>query len=649
MPIRTGKFGGPGHARRGDGRAWPVFVVLLAAALVPAGCVLWFMSAAMRNEELAMRQRVVDAYRQNLILVKDAVEADWAARQRAIDQAARLPAPETFGTLVNGEVADGAVVFDDDDGGVAYPADAAAATVEWEPDERWDQADELEAAGEYVRAAEAYARIAQGSEGLTSKAMALQAQARALVRGGVVKEAVVILRLLGGPEYREARDETGRLIGPAALLHALRVMPRQQREWGPLADQLSTRLEDYSGPAMSSAQRRLLMGELKDVAGTVLSALGGEELTAAHVKAIRPGRGGGLRRSGTGVLELRSADGCVVALYRPETVTGTVWPTIGQARVELLDPVAWGKAGEPVVSMPTGGVLQGWRLAVYESAGARAAGRGRAALYLWTGAAGVIVTAGIALAAGRYVSRQMAVTRLKNDLIATVSHELKTPVASTRMLVETLLEEPKELSGRVKEYLELIARENQRLSRLIENFLTFSRMERNKRAFEMAAVDLREVVRLAAEAVAERFGGPGCGLEVSTPEEPVVVRGDRDALVTAAVNLLDNAHKYTGERKEVGVTVLERGGEAVIEVRDNGIGLSGTAMRRVFDRFYQVDQTLSRKTGGCGLGLSIVKFIAEAHGGTVGVESRPGAGSRFTIRVPVMATVREETLNVGGR
>ena len=203
-----------------------------------------------------------------------------------------------------------------------------------------------------------------------------------------------------------------------------------------------------------------------------------------------------------------------------------------------------------------------------------------------------------------------------------------------RVLVDTLLEGRCPDARQSEEYLRLIARENQRLSRLIDNFLTFSRMERNKRTFELAAVDLADVVQMAADPIHERFASPLCRLNLDVPAQLPAIIGDRDALVTVILNLLDNAYKYTPDEKHIRLRAYPDGDCVCLEVSDNGIGMSRRAMRRIFDRFYQVDQTLSRKAGGCGLGLSIVKFIVEAHGGRIDVVSQLSVGSAFTVRLP---------------
>jgi signal transduction histidine kinase len=249
-------------------------------------------------------------------------------------------------------------------------------------------------------------------------------------------------------------------------------------------------------------------------------------------------------------------------------------------------------------------------------------------IYLW---AGVITSAGMAMLAllvAGYLRRQIRLTRLKNDLIATVSHELKTPLSSMRLLVDTLLAGRYQNEQQILDYLQLISRENTRLSNLIDNFLAFSRMERKKTTFERSSIRAEEIVKAAVEAVADRAEAPGCRLEVSLAPELPSIRGDRDALVTVRVNLLDNALKYTSEPKIIRLRCTASNGWVSIEVEDNGIGFSPRDAKRIFERFYQVDESLSRRAGGCGLGLSIVEFIVTAHGGTVAARGEPGGWRR---------------------
>ncbi len=237
--------------------------------------------------------------------------------------------------------------------------------------------------------------------------------------------------------------------------------------------------------------------------------------------------------------------------------------------------------------------------------------------------------------------RQMRISRLKNDLVATVSHELKTPLAAMRLLVDTLLSQQEQLEPspeRAREYLQLIAQENMRLSRLIDNFLTFSRMERGKRQWAFETLRPEEIVRRAVDAMQERLNEPVCEFEVTIEPDLPDVRGDADALVTVLVNLLDNACKYSGPRKQIGLRAFSHDGRLCFAVQDDGVGLSARQKARVFERFYQADQQLSRTAGGCDLGLSIVQGIVTAHGGTIDVQSQPGKGSTFVVSLPSCAS-----------
>jgi signal transduction histidine kinase len=282
-------------------------------------------------------------------------------------------------------------------------------------------------------------------------------------------------------------------------------------------------------------------------------------------------------------------------------------------------------------------MLPGWQISfsLLDAKVSDDAARSRRAAYLWVGFLAVAAMAVAGLIAVQTFRRQWRLARMKTDLVATVSHELKTPLASMRVLVDALLEENKFEPTKTRDYLELIAGENQRLSRLIGNFLTFSRIERNRQRFEFAETRPEEVVQTAVHAMRERLQAPACQLEIDVEEGLPALRADRDALVTVLLNLLDNAHKYTPRDRRIVVRAYREGSNVVFAVKDNGIGIAAREQKRIFRRFYQVDRRLARETGGCGLGLSIVDFIVRAHGGEVRVESQPGAGSTFRVLTPL--------------
>jgi signal transduction histidine kinase len=180
---------------------------------------------------------------------------------------------------------------------------------------------------------------------------------------------------------------------------------------------------------------------------------------------------------------------------------------------------------------------------------------------------------------------------------------------------------------------------------LIDNFLTFSRMERNKQAFEMLEASPALIAKRAAEAVRTKLEQGHCAFDIAVDENLPAVQADQDAMVTALINLLDNSYKYSYDDKQIKLSVYAEVGSVCFRVADNGIGMSRRAIRKIFERFYQADQTLSRRSQGCGLGLSIVKFIVDAHNGSINLESKPKKGSVFTIKLPA---VENEKINGNG-
>ncbi len=628
---------------------WPVLGVLLPAVLVPTGCLLWFMNLAVRNESLAVRQRLTDVYREGLLAARDTIERQCEAIAACEVEADVATPAERFARIVAAGLVD-SVVIRDASGAALYPSAWSPASLPAGPDPDLLQAAErLQQQGDdHAHAAETCAAIARDAPDINTRAAALQAQARCLLRAGHRDQALSILtERFASPELQDASDTTGRLIAPAAHLLALQLIADPDSDtFRNIADRLAgTWLNDYRRP-MPASQRCFLMHALQQVdpGRHDLPTLPAEDLAMQYLETEQPAAEPGrfIRTALPGVWHMAGGDGTAVVLLQQERFVSRLESVIRPrdlpgmrlgVRPPGLDPVQ----PEPLLTSAAGEMLPGWTLDVrltdpdlFAAESSR-----RRALYLWTGGAGIALIAILAAGVAGFVSRQMRLTRLKNDLIATVTHELKTPLASMRMLVDTLLEGRYRDRLQVSEYLQLIAAENLRLSRLIDNFLTFSRMERSKRAFEFRPVRIEQVVDAAARAMADRFAGPDCRLDLRVEPDLPEVHGDPDALTTVVLNLLDNAWKYTGDCKCVTIRAAARDSRVVIDVQDNGVGIPPRAQRRIFERFYQVDRSLSRGVGGCGLGLSIVRFIVAAHGGAVSVASQPGQGSTFTVTLPI--------------
>jgi signal transduction histidine kinase len=237
----------------------------------------------------------------------------------------------------------------------------------------------------------------------------------------------------------------------------------------------------------------------------------------------------------------------------------------------------------------------------------------------------------------RNVSKEMALARLKSDFVSNVSHELRTPLSLIRLYAETL--ELGRLSSPEKhqEYYCIIRKESERLTALINNILDFSRIEAGRKEYDLRETDMRELVCNTLESYRYQIEQHGFTLEEKIAEVPLL-RVDREAMARSLVNLVNNALKYSQDRKFIGVKLYRENGSVKLEVIDHGIGIPSNEQNKIFEKFYRVGDPLVHNTKGSGLGLSLVQHIARAHGGDVIVDSAPGAGSKFTITLPLHPT-----------
>jgi signal transduction histidine kinase len=240
----------------------------------------------------------------------------------------------------------------------------------------------------------------------------------------------------------------------------------------------------------------------------------------------------------------------------------------------------------------------------------------------------------------RNLNSELTLARQKTDFVSNVSHELKTPLTSIRMFSELLAEGRVTDSAKQKSYLNIITAEAARLTRLINNVLDFSRMESGEKKYNFQPCDLTEVVRAMAEIFRPHLEASGFKFDCELPAAPITVRADADALSQIIVNLLSNAEKYSDGKKEITLQLAQKQSplpHAEIKVLDRGSGVPHGCEEKVFDKFYRAHDSLSSGIQGSGLGLTIARQIARAHGGDVVYEPREGGGSCFVLLIPVAA------------
>jgi signal transduction histidine kinase len=254
--------------------------------------------------------------------------------------------------------------------------------------------------------------------------------------------------------------------------------------------------------------------------------------------------------------------------------------------------------------------------------------------YIILAALSVLMIGGIWLTY-RNVTREMNLARLKSDFVANVSHELRTPLALIRLYAETLELGRLTAKEKYQEYFRIIREESERLTALINNILDFSRIEAGRKEYEFQETNLAELVHSTLDSYRFQIQQNGFAFEedISSDIPPVAV--DREAIARSLLNLVNNALKYSKDQKYIGVSLYRSSSSVNLEVRDRGIGIPANEQEKIFEKFYRCGDPLVHNVKGSGLGLSLVRHIARAHGGEVLVESAPEKGSKFTIALPL--------------
>lgn len=671
-------------------RMWALIGMLMLVIIIPTVCLLWFVSEAVRNERMAVRQKLTELYQSQLESLSLELQTFWEQkinRLSAIDPG--MSPAERFKKIIESGLSDSVILYDSK-GELLYPCEVKPPDI----DEEWGQTETLEfRKKEYLAAAELYADIAGKSEDINLKARALQRQIRCLIKASKNDNAVIIaVGVLSKPEYKEVRDNNGRLIVPDTNLFTLQYMKESSPVFQSALENLISRVKDYRPPVMPSSQRLFLMEELKKIDNKIeFSTFDAERLVSLYPYLLKPRYYGLTNVSESGLWQKVSSDQKFldqVSLPKvdPEILASSSkqhvlqsgqsgftkvpdvnglwkiasldWSTIAlfnQKSIEkeskkfidskishsdadfLLIHKDASKDYGPILRMAAGDYFPGWELIVQVKNDDlfMAASEKQISLYIWTALLIIVGILILAIITTRLFVRQMNLTRMKNDLITTVSHELKTPLASIRLLLDTLIEGRYKDENLVRDYIGLIAKENDRLIRLVENFLTFSRIEDKRQTFNFKIVEPGNLVRSVYNTIKHRFESGGFSFELKIQDELPNIIADYDAFVMALLNLLDNAYHYSDKIKSVVLSAYQENGNICFEVSDKGIGISADQRKKILKPFYQVDQTLSRKGSGFGLGLSILKSIVEVHHGSVDIKSELGKGSVFTIKVPV--------------
>lgn len=230
---------------------------------------------------------------------------------------------------------------------------------------------------------------------------------------------------------------------------------------------------------------------------------------------------------------------------------------------------------------------------------------------------------------------ELRLNKLKSEFISNVSHELKSPLTSIRMMTEMLHHNRVDNEERKAEYYSAMLEESEHLSHLIDNILDFSRIDEDRKKYEFADLDLDKLTREFFKSISEMIRETGFEINYSCVVKDPVIRADRNAILQVLYNLIDNAIKFSGESRKIEIDLITKDNEIQLSVKDYGTGISPKDQEKIFERFYRSRESERSGIRGSGIGLTIVKKIVEDHGGHLTIKSRPGEGSTFCVHLPI--------------
>ncbi len=234
------------------------------------------------------------------------------------------------------------------------------------------------------------------------------------------------------------------------------------------------------------------------------------------------------------------------------------------------------------------------------------------------------------------VNKELNLSRMKSYFMSTVSHEFKSPLTSIRQMAEMLVRERVPTKERKGKYYTTILQQSERLSHLIDNILDFTRMEEGHKVFHFEKGDITSVVKDIVELFRELTARTGFQINLTIQDHLPELIFDKEAIQQVVYNLIDNAYKYSGGSKVIDVRLFSEGNDVIVSVTDYGIGIKKQDREKIFSRFYRAGEELSQNVKGSGIGLAIVKQIVDAHHGEITVESSPGKGSKFSVKLSVV-------------
>jgi signal transduction histidine kinase len=650
-----------------------VLALFLLFAFLPAIAVGWLTWRLLQQEQTLENQRVVERLENAADLLAATLQRNLAELEERLNALALSPGAQLAesASQLASSLDDAVMVVFHTSGIESYPAARLLyypflPRMAEPPASLFESAEALEfKQNDPARAAAAFRELARSSEPLV-RASALLPLGRNLRKAGRSQEALLVyeeLTRLGTTPVRGLPAELLARQARCALLEQVKQLEEAQREAQALHDDLHRgrwRLTRTAYRFYAQEARRLVAGRddraVEAREHELLALASGVESAWEEWQALQRGEGNAAGRRNLrpygrfNLLLWRSGPERVVALAAGPRFLESQWlkliePLSRRQRVKLALADAEGHpvAGEPAAA-PAPQIVRAaadtrlpWNLRVASlspSADFAELLARRRLLLAGFALMAMVILAGSYLSA-RAVARELEGARLKSDFVSAVSHEFRTPLTALCQLAELFAQGRVADEAQRQQYYGLLAGETRRLRRLVESLLDFGRMEGGARQYRLESVDAAALVRETVSEFQAEVGVRGYRVELNIAEPEFKLRADPEALRRALWNLLDNAVKYSPQCQTVWVEALREEECLAIRVRDRGLGIPASEQNEVFKKFMRGSSSRATGVKGTGIGLSMVEHIVRGHHGKVTVESAPGAGSTFTMLLPL--------------
>jgi signal transduction histidine kinase len=607
--------------------------------LIPSIYVIFLLNSTIQRESDALRSEIRESYKITLISTANELNKHW--QKIETDPSFSL---EDSSEILNSTGADSVIIYDKN-GRMIFPlVDDSKGTLNFAFSHKYQQALELQKAHKYEQSAIEFENLIKMASNQMEEAIALYGAAEAyLALKQIEKASILCNKLIFMDRYKDILDSEGNSLALNAEIIFLQIEPQKSNKFNSILAKLITLLSDYENKKVSTKQRIELSTKLNLLFPDIYLPLAQAEKIATQFLSENPNpdRRNILQKAQSIPYWQYTARGRNTLIYSKENLQYQLLTLIELAdipdktMIRLVSPED--KNTDAIVSIAASSRMPGWRISLnfIDPFYMKTLIEERIKIYRLTAILVIGFSLFLSLFFLKDMKRRVQLADLKNNLVANVTHELKTPLASTRILLDTLIQHDNMPREKTLDYLNHLSAENNRLCNLVEHFLTFSKIDKKQYNFQFCDTSLDQLIEELEEAINGRFFKDRKRVTIDCSDLNVYFSIDSQALITVILNLIENGLKFSNEKQKVCLSINTNKTDIHFSVTDEGIGIDSTEQGSIYKRFFQTDSKLNKQHDGCGLGLSIVKTVLKAHHSKIHLVSEPNKGSTFSFSLPI--------------